>query len=894
MTDAPSVTTPTHDTPPADPADSRRRLALAVLLPLFLTSGATSLVYETVWERELHLVAGTSQLAVITVLAAFMAGLAAGGFLSGRVADRVARPLLVYGILEGAIGLYALLYPVLVSAVEPIYGAFWAAFHPSPLVFAVFQFLLFGLMLLPPTIAMGGTLPLLARFAAGDSEQAGVRIGLLYGANTIGAVIGVGLAGFFLLPKLGLQTTTFITAGANLLLCAVAVPIGLRAPALPPSVETAAQQAEPPQPWVRTLFGLAFLAGLSALLYEVAWFRLLVLQLGGSAFAFSVMLLAFLMGIGFGGLAGGPLADRIWARGEAYGALRLVVGLQCGVALLAWLAMHFYGELPFIFVDLYSAVEDNKQWLWPAKLGLALSIMFPPAFLMGASFPVLVRAAVRSTSLGGPVGRLYGWNTVGAILGASIGGLVVLPQLSVRTAVLIGVSINLIAAVFALRGAELARKEGPRLGPQLTGFGLASMVIGLVHLFPPAWEPLLMTAGMYKYASEMDPEERTREGILEFSVTPYDLLFYKEGLSSVVTVAQSKESKNIWLANNGKVDASTTIDMPTLVLCAHLPFIFQKEAQDVMVIGLASGITAGSITLHSAPKRIDVIELEPAIVDASHFFDEYNNRPLEDPRVTLYANDARNHIVLTPPQTYDIIISEPSNPWLTGVSNLFTKDFLEVGKTRLKPGGVWSQWVQLYGMDNGDVQSLLRTVAEVYPHVLVFTTIEGADLVLLGSEQPLHLTAEKVEAMLRRPGDEAVALEMQAVNSAAAEDVLARYRINRDQILLFTSIDQLNTDDNMRIEYSAPLHLHDDMAEGDFVKLLPSHKVADTILYGHFEESPEGFLRMAEAYSRNEDFVRASVVLIEGERRWPDRPDLTLAKEKAQADLAESLAEEEE
>ena len=871
--------------------DRRRRLALAVLLPLFLTSGATSLVYETVWERELHLVAGTSQLAVVTVLASFMAGLAAGGFLSGRVADRVKKPLFVYGLLEGAIGLYALLYPLLVKAVAPIYGAFWSAVHPSPLVFAIFQFLLFGLLLLPPTIAMGGTLPLLARFAAGDGEQAGVRIGLLYGANTLGAVVGVGLAGFYLLPTLGLQVTTWITAGANLLLCAIAVPIGRNAPEIEVSAASTAAAAAPPQPWVRSLFGLAFLAGLSALLYEVAWFRLMVLQLGGSAFAFSVMLLAFLLGIGSGGLAGGPLADRAWARGGATSALRLVIGLQLGIGLLAWLAMHFYGELPFVFVDLYTAVEKNKQWLWPGKLCLALGIMFPPAFLMGASFPVLVRAAVRSDALGGPVGRLYGWNTVGAILGAAVGGLFILPQLSVRTAVLIGVSLNVLAAVLALRGSEQARGT-PRLALQGGALGLAAAVIGLVHAFPPAWEPLLMTAGMYKYASELDPEERTREGILEFSVTPYDLLFYKEGLSSVVTVAQSRNSKNIWLANNGKVDASTKIDMPTQVLCAHLPFIFQKEAQDVMVIGLASGITAGAITLHSAPKRIDVIELEPAIVDASHYFDEYNNRPLEDARVTLYANDARNHIVLTPPQTYDIIISEPSNPWLTGVSNLFTKDFLEVGKTRLKPGGVWSQWVQLYGMDNDDVQSLLRTVAEVYPHVLVFVTIEGADLVLLGSDAPLELKSEQISAMLSRPDDEDVALEMQAVDAATAEDVLARYRLNRDQILQITRPDQLNTDDNMRIEYSAPLHLHDDLAESDFVKLLPGHKVADTIPYGRFEASPDGYLRMAEAYARNEDYLRASVLLLDAEGQWPDRTDLGMRRAEYQDALAKEMAGE--
>ena len=858
-----------------DPAilELRRSRAVTLLVPLFVLSGATSLVYETLWERQLHLVMGTSQISVITVLTAFMAGLAAGGFLAGRFADKVERPLLAYALLEGGIGVYAVLYPFLLKALVPVYTGLYAAVGgDSPLAFAIIQFVLVGFFLLPPTICMGATLPLLARFAASTKGGAGQQIGRLYGANTIGAVCGVGLAGFVLLPTYGLHATTWITAAGNVGLCLMAAGLNLGTGRI--SSSATSEEARPTTRedggWAWILPPLALLAGTATLIYEVSWFRVLGLILGGSAYAFSTMLLAFLLGIGSGGWVGGRVADAAWKRGGLSGGLALLAALQVGVGLLAYGVMWQYNELPFVFVELYEWFMNSGAdygWLWVGKLGIAIAVMLPPCLLMGATFPAMVRVASSDQALGATTGRIYGWNTVGSILGASLGGLVLLPTFHVQGTVVIAVSMNLVAAALAFWAVGRTQDKQPELGMQImVGIFLVGL-IGLVNVARAPWNPLLMTAGMYKYVSDLEPDEFNREGVLEFAVEPYNLLYYKEGLSSVVTVAESKDGENIWLANNGKVDASTSIDMPTQVMVAHLPFVFADDPKDVVVIGLASGITAGSITLQSRPESIEIVELEPAVVEASHFFDEHNYRPLEDPRVTLVANDGRNHLFLQPDGRYDVIISEPPNPWLTGVSNLFTREFWALGKSKLKPGGVWGQWVQMYGMDHEDLRTLLRTFTETYAHVLLFSTIEDADLVLVGSDAPLELTADRIGEMMDR--DVKVAADLAAVGCESPEDVLTRYLVAQDKILQFAEGAELNTDDNMRIEYSAPRHLHEDTAQENFARLLKGADVRDTVPLETVKDVP-GMIDLAEAYTRRDDYLKALLVLKAAAELEPD------------------------
>jgi spermidine synthase len=822
------------------------------LLPVvFFLSGATSLVYETVWGRELHLIFGTSQFAIATVLAAFMTGLAAGGWIGGRLAERVQRPLRVYGMLEAGVGLYALIFPTIVHALEPVYLQFWHATQPGPLLFGSFQFVLLGLALLVPTACMGATLPLLVRHVAPTPAQVGAAVGRLYGINTAGAVAGVFLAGFWLLPGLGVHATTWLVASGNFLLLFLAFRLDRGAAPLAP-VSTGKSSPLPP-----AIVIVAALAGVSSLAMEVSWFRLLTLILGASTYAFSVMLLAFLSGIALGGRVGGPLADRLPTPRSAFLGL---AALQGGVALLSYGAMWIYGQLPVAFVQAYFIIEPMPELLWPMKCALAFCVMAPPAVLMGATFPFLIRGvlAARAGEAARPVGGVYAANTVGAIIGAFAGGFVLLPMLRVTGTVLTCCTLNLLGAGVAVAAAG----ERKRL---VLGGALAAGLVGAAWASPPPWNPLWMTTGVYKYVDNL--KEPTAEEIQKRFIDRYDLLYYKEGLSSVVTVARNRVTDNIWLANNGKIDASTTTDMPTQVLVAHNPFLFTGDrARNAALIGLASGITLGALTLHRELTNIDVFELEPAMPEATEFFRPWNHQALDDPRVHIIANDGRNQLLLTPPGTYDIIVAEPSNPWLTGVSNLFTQEFFEMGKSRLAKGGIWSQWVQMYGMDGRDLESVIRTFCTVYPNVLLFSTIQEADLVMIGSDEPLHMTADLAEQLVgRNVGIEA---EMTAIGVHDGYDLLSHYLFDRDIAMDMTIGVPLNTDDNLLVEFSAPKNLHRETSGENFLLLLPlAQTPLDTI------SSVDGLIRLAEAYGDREDWVRALIALKEAEKRQPGRDD---------------------
>ncbi len=830
------------------------------LVILFFVSGAAGLVYESIWSRELHRIFGTSQFAIATVLAAFMTGLAAGGAIGARHASRVSRPLRAYAILEAGIGAFALIFPLLLDAIEPLYLGFWHAFSPSVVSFGVFQFLVLGVVLLLPTAAMGATLPLLVRLPVAEGSLASA--GRLYAVNTAGAVFGTWLAGFYLLPGIGVFGTTLLAACVNFALAAVAWRLDrqleeesrVEAENAPAPVEPISPGAESsPWPW----YLIAALAGFSSLALEVAWFRLLTLILGASTYAFTVMLLAFLVGIAIGGEGGAGLAQRFARRDRAW--LGVVVA-QLAVALLTFGAMFRWRWLPLTFVKAYFAIEPMADTLlWPTKCLIAVALMAPPALFMGATFPMLV-AALRSRDLSRSVGGIYSANTVGALLGAFLAGFVLLPQFQVRGTVIACIAVNLGAALAAF----LSR---PRSDKEPVYNGAAGLVVGLLAFVvakaAPPWEPMLMTTGVYKYVDNL--AEPTQAEIQRDMIDRYEMLFYAEGLSTVVTVARNKKTGNVWLANNGKIDASSTTDMPTQILVTHLPFAFTAgRAQKAVVIGLASGITLGAATLHRELKEIDVVEIEPRIREATEFFRPWNHDALDDPRVNLIANDGRNQLLLTPPGAYDVIVCEPSNPWLTGVSNLFTREFFEMGKARLSPGGVWAQWVQMYGMDNRDLRAVMKTFATVFPYVHVFATIEDADLVMVGSDSPMPLSPEAFEAL--RSKDPVLTRDMDTIELTDRWLMLSTWLFDRDTLLEFAGEVPLNTDDNLLVEFSAPRNLHKETSTRNFRDLRRFPRIPSEALH-----TVDDHIALARAYEKREQLPRALMALAAAEKLDPTR-----------------------
>jgi len=776
-------------------AGLRRQQAVSAFLPLFFVSGATSLVYQTVWARQLHLVFGTSTFAIATVLTAFMGGLAIGGFAMARYADGVRRPLVVYGVLELAIGAYAAVFPAILTLITPAYLAVARDWQPGPVGFGLAQLLLVGAALILPTAAMGATLPLLARFATERLGAAGDRVGTLYSVNTAGAVFGTWVAGFVLLPALGLWTTTAVAAAANAVLgiAAFALASWMGHGGIPP----VAKDIEPPGPLLLPVAAAMGLAGFASLVYEVAWTRVLGLLIGPTVYAFSVMLLAFLVGIALGGKLGGPVADRVFARRGVSGVLALLAAVELAVAGLSWLLIFLYPELPYWYVWIFDwlGVLSRPGLMWGLGTLISGLVMTPPAVLMGFAFPVAVRIAVRGDGLGRPVGFIYGANTLGGVFGAGLAGFVLLPWLEVSGTLYLAGLANIAAAL------ALVALTGHRRA--IAGFALAAVVLAIAGRTAP-WDKRLMTSGLHHYISHF--EDHSRKGITRFGIESYDLLYYREGLTSVVTVGLTHDSKSLWLANNGKVDASKEGDGPTQVLCGLLALQFVETPSDVAVIGLASGVTAGAVALSPKVKRLDVVEIEPAIVEASDYFLEVNHDVLRDPRTRVVTNDARNHLLLIAPQTYDLVISEPSNPWITGVANLFTREFFELGFSRVKPGGVWAQWLPTYGLGVSELRILMVTFADVFPHVLVYTTIDNSDLVLLGSDRPMSPTLAASKLVFENPE---LAAELRNVNVDDPVVLASGFLFDQDAIARMARQGVVrNTDDNMHIEYVAPLKVH--------------------------------------------------------------------------------------
>ena len=830
---------------------------------MFFVSGATALAYQIVWMRELQLVFGTSSFAISTLLASFMAGLAAGGFAIARFADRCRRPLAVYGLLELGIGAYALTFPILLAAASPVYIAAWRILEPGPVAFGLIQSCLAGALLLLPTAAMGATLPLLARFATLRFGAAGDSIGTLYAVNTFGAVAGVWCCGFLLLPQVGLYRTSLAAAAANLALGAASLVLDRWVSGGGRAIRDNLQMAPAGTPILVCVCADMGLAGFSALVYEVGWIRLLTLMLGSATYTFSVMLIAFLAGITLGGKIGGALGDWLLAtRGKSPAphpdrrrVLLALATMEIGIAVVACASMYLYAELPIWFVGLFDrfAALQRPEAVWWIALALAGVIMTPSAILMGMHFPMAVRAVVGHRNLfGRPVGLVYGANTVGGALGAFLAGFLLLPALGMRGTVLVAAAAGLVAAGILI---WYATRPSQRRWALLA----AAVAAGVAIVFPARqspWNPLLMTSGMYQYVSDLD--DHSREGILRFSLDAYDLLYYEEGLSSVVTVAQNVDSPNRWIAINGKVDASTTDDMPTQVLLSLLPMQFVDRPESILVIGLASGVTAGAASLAPEVARLQVVELEPAIRRAALFFDEWNHSVLSDPRVELVHNDGRNHLLLAEPASYDMIVSEPSNPWIAGVANLFTREFLETGRSRLKFGGVWAQWVPVYGMDSRDLRSILATVADVYPFVAVYASIEYNDLVVLGSEQPLRPSAEMAHRLLDRP---AVAAELSRVGIDSDIELLSLYLLDRAGIIEMGRDAPLNTDDNMFIEFSTASKLHLEARRENYGELLAHARLPDSAL----ADDPDRWASLARSYWQRGDPSRAVAAMSRAE-----------------------------
>jgi len=707
---------------------------------LFLLSGAVGLMYEQLWIRELQHFFGSTLHSITTVVAAYMGGLGLGAYVMGRRADRHRNPALLYGMLELAIGVFGLLSPLVFIAVGSAYMGVARLVEPGLWLATAIKFVFSFAVMLIPTFLMGATLPVLTRAFAGERTLHLRReLGLFYGLNTVGGVIGCALGGYYLVEYVGVLPSLIGCGVLNLALGGIAI-AATRG-------EASAIEANEPEPEmllqepdlaVRTLaIRLIALTAFASLLYEIAWTRVLVLVVGSSTYAFTTILVCFLLGIGLGSLVAAGRGRSTRER------LMRVAQLQGVIAVLAALLFPFFRVLPvYVIATLKIPFLSATELIALHSIVLAVVIV-PPAFGLGLAFPMLTElAASASGTTGRETGRAYFANTIGSILGSIVTGFLLVHLVGVRTTLIIGVAINVLAV--GLISWRLLHDSGRQLAAgERTPLLLGALAL-IVALFTPAWSSRLLDRGPAIYGRDVESAADLDHFLRGFGA---EQLRFDEGWNATVSVWRNGGST--WLKTNGKADASSVADMNTQVMIGMLPTLAHPRPARVFQIGFGSGATARAIADAPGVEHLDIVEIERAVIRAAPLFSEINRDVLNDPRVRLIEDDARSALQRTR-EPYDVIVSEPSNPWVAGIAALYTPEYFRIVRSRLKPGGVFAQWVQTYRVPVGVVAVVVKNMREVFPHVEIWFA-NTSDLILLASNEPIRWDGARVLA-LSAPG----------------------------------------------------------------------------------------------------------------------------------------------
>jgi len=759
-----------------------------LFLVAYMCSGLAGLVYEVTWTRLLTLYLGHTTAAASAVVAAFLGGLAIGAAIGGRFASSWSprRCLQAYVALEIAVAICAVLLPGELTLFSPVLR--WA-YNDAAALFPLIRILSCIVMVMLPALALGATFPMAIRWFARGSAEPARESSRLYFVNTVGAAIGALLAGFLLIPSIGMSGTIYVAMAASVV-AALCVFVVLRgATDAPPTLSETASRATRGR-GVEGGLAIAVLgiSGFAALVHEIAWTRILSLILGPTTYAFAATLAAVIAGVAIGSGIGSQLIAK--RANKAAGMLAFTLSLAAVTA--SWTYAAAGSRIPMMVARYVADSPDFDQLLWRGVL-FTMALILPTSACLGAAFPfALALADDRLHPAPGRFGLVYAINTLGSVTGSLAAGFLFIPAFGIQPTLWI-VSGSLIACAAALifSGALTGMSR-------VVGLITAAISIVLVVTSPP-WDRELLASGVYMYApyvpKDLDLETQLKAG---------ELLYYEEGAAATVSV--KKLTGTTTLAVDGKTDASNRGDMLTQKLIAHLPLLLHKDPRNVFVLGLGSGMTAGAALSHPV-ERVDVIEISPEVVKASEFFKTENRNALADPRTHLIVGDGRSHLALSN-QNYDVIVSEPSNPWIAGVSSLFTKEFFESAKQRLAPGGIICQWANAYNISQQDLKSIIATFRSVFPDGTVW---------LVGSDDVLLLaTLEPLAPALRRMADRMTLPEVAA--DLASVGVLDAFSIESLQVGdartlgAFTSGSRIFTDDHLPLEFTAPRELHNPSA----------------------------------------------------------------------------------
>ncbi|MEW6747282.1 MAG: tetratricopeptide repeat protein [Planctomycetota bacterium] len=773
---------------------------MAFFACLVALSGCCGLAYEVLWMRALSLVFGQAPQAVASVLAVFMLGTALGAATLGRLVDRLpVPPLVIYAGLELLLALSALLVPFALDVARP---AALAAASTDSGAFAAVNVAVALLVLGPPTVIMGATLPVLARVMGGSEGTYQRRLAGVYGLQTVGAALGALGTTFWLLPSLGLRVSLCLVPTAS-----VAVGLGAlalsRMTAAEAAPATSAPQASAPVTGgvscPRWLWGMLFGSGFLVFVLEVALSRLCAILLGQSTFGFGLMLCAFVAGLGGGAL----VASRVTGRGDPRLGLLVLACVGSGVLLAAvpWLLQE--ASLAGASAALSAAFLGRLGPQFALKLALALSVLLPPLVLLGLVFPlVLGWVSASSPRRSARVGSAYAVNTVGSVLGIVLGALVFVPLLG-PDRVILGVALVSVALGGALAAMTSDRGIAQRWAFPLLGLLLTLGMIlgggGLRH------EMLLRSPHLYiQDQVDIDSYRGTASPHLR-----RELLYARSDAVVTVGVARSEELQggrsHLFFSVNGKIDGgSSRTDMLTQVRLADWPLAIasaNSAPRRALVIGLGTGVTVAA-ALRFPLQHVDVVEISPAVVEAAErFFSDITGSVLRDLRVGLVVNDAR-HVLATTREPYDVIISEPSNPWMAGVGFLFTSEAFAEMKRCLAPGGVVAQWVQTYQLSEELFASVVATFTGVFPEsYLALTSPEARDFLLLGIQAGERTARLSLPALVAVLEDHRPAVSLQPYSLCTRDDLLFGLIAGPEALQRLSRGAARNTDDNGLLEF---------------------------------------------------------------------------------------------
>ena len=759
---------------------SRQRKVIIFLI--FCLSGFSALVYEVLWTKHLSLAFGTTMTAVSIVAATFMAGLAIGGYLLGRFADQDDNLLKIYALLEVGIAVFALLFPPTLAVISALHVWLLKALPNHDIFNHFLQLGLSGILLIPPTVCMGGTFPVMCRLFA--RSKSGGQIGRLYAINTLGAASGAFLCGYYLIPELGMSLTNLAAVGLNLLAAVVSwifsktasqdAPEKGVAPSVPSQVSISIKK--------RPILTATALIGFLTLAYEILWTRVFMLFLGNTSYAFSMMLSSFLISIAIGGALYARLVKPQLNERKLFVRLTFVMGLSilCTVP--------FYDQLASAFQWAHDFALDNWSLLTFLSGLIVFLVICLPIVISGALLPAAIAIldpGERRTGEG--VGRIVLCNTIGAVLGSLVTAFLLIPNLGSQTSFMALAVVNLVLSTIL---ALIYYTPSPMRYARIALVSAAGL--SLAYLAPD-WNQGLMNSGVYIYAA------RYREaGGIDMVLDQERIIEVIEGLDTTVAIHESLDGQHRFFTVNGKTDGGSGQDMKTQLLIGHLPMLLHPQPTDTLVIGLGTGITLTGLSGHPTEK-IHCVEISAEVVEASHYFRDTHQDVLADPKTSLVINDGRNLLLTEDPGRYDVIISEPSNPWQCGNANLFTHDFYQLAASRLKPGGLFAQWIGLYDITPENLQVAVNTLLQTFPQALAFRA--NSDLIIVAGFNPLNFDYMGIQERLKSPG---VGEAMRGIGIASAGELIAKHYLNSEESLgEFSKGARLNTDNLPVLEYSA-------------------------------------------------------------------------------------------